>query len=283
MSFKVNECSDIEVIKALFTEYSHIKGAESCFVSFDKELNDLEGFYSGGAILVGFEDDEPVACVAFRKINDETCEGKRLFIKPEHRGKGYARIMIKAMTDKASELGFKEVVFTTKPEVMRVGYGLYKRMGFEELSEDNGIVSMRIDLGGNKLEIKEYSNYKEDEILRLYNEVGWIAYTEKPEVLEQGYKNSLLVLAAYEKDELLGIIRVVGDGHTIVFVQDILVFPNYQRKGVGTALLKAVLDRYPEVRQIELVTDNTPKTVAFYKSLGFREFSEIGCCGFMRC
>ena len=133
------------------------------------------------------------------------------------------------------------------------------------------------------MEIKEYSNYKEDEILRLYNEVGWIAYTENPEVLEQGYKNSLLVLAAYEKDELLGIIRVVGDGHTIVFVQDILVFPNYQRKGIGTALLKAVLDRYPEVRQIELVTDNTPKTVAFYKSLGFKEFSEIGCCGFMRC
>ncbi|MDR9825846.1 GNAT family N-acetyltransferase, partial [Vibrio sp. FNV 38] len=134
------------------------------------------------------------------------------------------------------------------------------RMGFEELSEDNGIVSMRIDLCCNKVEIKEYSNNKEDEILRLYNEVGWIAYTEKPEVLEQGYKNSLLVLAAYENDELLGIIRVVGDGHTIVFVQDILVFPNYQRKGIGTALLKAVLDRYPEVRQIELVTDNTPKT-----------------------
>jgi hypothetical protein len=54
--------------------------------------------------------------------------------------------MIKAMTDKASELGFKEVVFTTKPAVMSVGYGLYKRMGFEELSEENGIVSMRIDL-----------------------------------------------------------------------------------------------------------------------------------------
>jgi hypothetical protein len=54
--------------------------------------------------------------------------------------------MRKAMTDRASERGFKEVVFTTKPEVMSVGYGLYKRMGFEELSEDNGIVKMRIDL-----------------------------------------------------------------------------------------------------------------------------------------
>lgn len=80
-----------------------------------------------------------------------------------------------------------------------------------------------------------------------------------------------------ENDELLGIIRTVGDGFTIIFVQDILVFPRVQRKGIGTALLKAVLDRYPHVRQIELTTDNTPKTVAFYKSLGFSEFSEIGC------
>ena len=150
MEFKVKETSDIETIKTLFVEYSHIKGAESCFVSFDKELNDLTGYYSGGAILVGYEEDTPVACVAIRKISDTTCEGKRLFIKPEYRGKGYARLMIKAMTDKASELGFKDVVFTTKPEVMSVGYGLYKRMGFEELSEDNGIVSMRIDLGSMK-------------------------------------------------------------------------------------------------------------------------------------
>ena len=147
MNFFVKECSDPEIVKALFVEYSHIKGAESCFVSFDKELNDLMGYYSGGAILVGYEEDKPVACVAFRKLSDQSCEGKRLFIKPEYRGKGYARLMIKAMTDKASELGFKEVLFTTKPEVMNVGYGLYKRMGFEELSEENGIVSMRIDLG----------------------------------------------------------------------------------------------------------------------------------------
>ena len=131
--------------------------------------------------------------------------------------------------------------------------------------------------------IKQYEVYNADEILPLYASVGWTAYTENMSILEQGYKKSLLVLAAYENDELLGIIRVVGDGSTIIFVQDILVFPNHQRKGAGTALLKAVLDRYPDVRQIELTTDNTPETIAFYKSLGFSEFSEIGCCGFMRC
>ena len=133
------------------------------------------------------------------------------------------------------------------------------------------------------IEIMEYTEYNENEIKKLYSEVGWYAYTEDMPALMQGYKNSLLVLAAYENNNLLGIIRVVGDGSTIIFVQDILVFPENQRKGIGTALLQDVLKRYADVRQIELVTDNTEKTIAFYKSLGFKELTEIGCCGFMRC
>ena len=132
------------------------------------------------------------------------------------------------------------------------------------------------------MEIREYKIFNEAEILRLYRSVGWTAYTDHLEVLQKGFEKSMLTLAAYEGDQLLGIIRAVGDGHTIVFVQDILVFPEYQRKGIGTALLQAMLDRYSHVRQIELATDNTPKTIAFYKSLGFQEMSEIGCCGFMR-
>ena len=133
------------------------------------------------------------------------------------------------------------------------------------------------------MEIREYKTYNEEEILRLYTAVGWTAYTQDPSALRRGYEHSLLVLGAYEGDELLGIIRAVGDGATVVFVQDILVYPEQQRKGVGSALLQAVLDRYAAVRQIELVTDNTEKTVAFYKSMGFSELSELGCRGFMKC
>ena len=132
------------------------------------------------------------------------------------------------------------------------------------------------------MKIKEYTEFKKDEIWQLYTQVGWTAYTENMTALEQGYKNSLLVLAAYENEELLGIVRVVGDGATIILVQDILVYPQKQRQGIGTSLLKAALERYADVRQIQLVTDNTPKTVAFYQSLGFVELEKLGCCGFMR-
>lgn len=132
------------------------------------------------------------------------------------------------------------------------------------------------------MDIREYKTYNETEVMSLYESVGWTAYTDHPDSLRQGFENSMLTLAAYEGGQLLGIIRTVGDGATIVFVQDILVFPKYQRKGVGSALLQAVLDIYRHVRQIELVTDNTQNTIAFYKSMGFKEMSEFGCCGLMK-
>lgn len=144
--FKVDDCSDNEIIKEIFKEYSQIKGAENCFVSFDKELADLDGFYKDGALLLAWEDETPVGSIAIKKIDDNTCEAKRLYIKPSYRGKGYARVMLNTMLERASDLGFKEVVFTTKPKVMQVGYGLYKRMGFEELEENDGTVKMRMGL-----------------------------------------------------------------------------------------------------------------------------------------
>ncbi len=132
------------------------------------------------------------------------------------------------------------------------------------------------------MDIREYRDYNEDDIIRLYSAVGWTAYTEQPAALRRGFEHSLLVLAAYEKDTLLGLIRVIGDGSTVVFVQDLLVFPEYQRRGVGSALLQAILNRYHHIRQIQLTSDDTPGTRAFYAAMGFHELSEIGCCGFMK-
>lgn len=132
------------------------------------------------------------------------------------------------------------------------------------------------------MKIKEYTEFKKDEIWQLYTQVGWTTYTENMTALERGYKNSLLVLAAYENEELLGIVRVVGDGATIILVQDILVYPQKQRQGIGTSLLKAVLERYADVRQIQLVTDNTPKTVAFYQCWdlwSLKSWAAAGLCG----
>ena len=70
--------------------------------------------------------------------------------------------------------------------------------------------------------------------------------------------------------------------HGPMFIQDLLVDPEHRRKGVGTALLKAIQERFRHVRQMHLVTDDTPETAAFYQAAGFTELSEAGCLGFTR-
>ena len=132
------------------------------------------------------------------------------------------------------------------------------------------------------MEIRPYSRYLETEILPLYRAVGWSNYYMYPEMLRGAYENSLCILGAYEGSRLVGIIRAVGDGYSILFIQDILVYPEYQRRGIGTALMGAMLEHYPKVYQIQLATDDTEKTVSFYKSLGFIPLREISCCGFMK-
>lgn len=128
--------------------------------------------------------------------------------------------------------------------------------------------------------IREYQNYNEDEIISLYKSVGWVNYTNNPLMLKESFANSLKILGAYDDEKLLGVIRVVGDGHSVVFIQDILIYPEYQRKGIGTALLKRVLQDYKYVYQKHLLTENTEKTIQFYKSLGFTMDTDMECRAF---
>ena len=78
--------------------------------------------------------------------------------------------------------------------------------------------------------------------------------------------------------KLVGIIRVVGDGVSIVFVQDIIVLPQYQRQGIGTMILKAIMEKYQSVYQMELLTEQYSENVSFYKSMGFKPADEIDAC-----
>lgn len=131
------------------------------------------------------------------------------------------------------------------------------------------------------MEIGLYHFYEEAEILGLYRAVGWSSYYDRPQMVAAAFANSLCTLGAYEDGRLLGFLRAVGDGASILFIQDIVVHPDYQRRGIGTALMREILRRYPAVYQTELATDNTEKTVAFYRSLGFVPLEELGCRSFI--
>ena len=130
--------------------------------------------------------------------------------------------------------------------------------------------------------ITEYTAYSKAEIFPLYAAVGWTNYTDCPEMLRQAYGHSLCTLAAYDSEELVGVIRAVGDGYSIVFVQDLLVYPEYQRQGIGNALLTALKGRFPNVYQMELLTDDKAPSRAFYEANGFAEASSLGCLAYIK-
>ena len=121
-----------------------------------------------------------------------------------------------------------------------------------------------------------------EDVLPLYEAVGWTNYTTKPEMLKAAFENSLHVLAALnDEGKLVGILRAVGDGASILFIQDILVYPEYQHQGIGTKLLQMTLEKYKNVYQIQLATDDSTKTVSFYESNGFTNLTSLNCVSFI--
>lgn len=109
------------------------------------------------------------------------------------------------------------------------------------------------------------------EVAELYRAVGWSAYADDPVMLSAALDGSSCVAAAWRDRRLIGLARVVTDGATICFLQDVLVHPDAQGTGVGRALVEAVLEPYAAVRQKVLLTDDEPRQRAFYESLGFTD------------
>ena len=117
------------------------------------------------------------------------------------------------------------------------------------------------------------------DLLALYSSVGWTNYTNNPTMLEEAVKASLWQLAVYDEKELVAYIRLVGDRHSVLLVQDLLVRPDYQRQGIGKKLLEEALATFPNVYQRLLVTERSEKNLSFYQSLGFVELSEQAITG----
>lgn len=129
---------------------------------------------------------------------------------------------------------------------------------------------------------KKYEQYNEEEILNLYKSVGWSNYYLRPELLKKAYENSLKIIAAYEEDKLVGVIRVVGDGYSIIYVQDIIVIPEYQRQKIGTILLTKIMEEYKDVYQLVLLTDDSEQTASFYRSVGMISCVDYECMAFLK-
>lgn len=110
-----------------------------------------------------------------------------------------------------------------------------------------------------------------EEALGLYGAVGWSAYTRDPATLGRALAGSAVVVTARRQGELVGLARVVGDGASIAYLQDVLVHPGARRRGLGRLLIDAAFAPFDDVRQQVLLTDAEPGQRAFYEALGFTE------------
>ncbi|MDQ0427267.1 ribosomal protein S18 acetylase RimI-like enzyme [Planomicrobium stackebrandtii] len=117
--------------------------------------------------------------------------------------------------------------------------------------------------------LKENKQIDQKDLAALYEDVEWYAYTKDLEKLEQALSNSLYVLSAWDANRLVGLIRIVGDGLTIIYIQDILVLNSYQNQGIATRLMDQVLEEFKEVRQKVLLTEEAPNVRHFYEKNGF--------------
>ena len=126
----------------------------------------------------------------------------------------------------------------------------------------------------DKIVIKEDIIPGIGEIIHLYEDVEWSAYTNNPENLKLAIDNSLKVWTVWDNDKLVGLARVVGDGYTIIYIQDILILWSYQGQGIGSKLIRLILEKYKLVRQVVLMTDETEKTIKFYKNNGLVNASD---------
>lgn len=119
-------------------------------------------------------------------------------------------------------------------------------------------------------------------IVSLYKNVGWSNYLKNKETLLKGIEASLFVVGAFDGDELIGLIRVVGDGFTIIYIQDILIKTDYQRQGIGNQLISLVIKKYQSVRQKILLTDNQAHLKDFYNKNGFKTTEELNLLCFLK-
>lgn len=90
----------------------------------------------GGAFLVGYLDGRPVCCGGVKRLPDGACELKKMFVLPDHRGRGLARAMLAALEDTARELGYTIARLDTGPRQLSARH-IYETAGYEPIHNFN--------------------------------------------------------------------------------------------------------------------------------------------------
>ncbi len=144
--------SEIETARTLFLEYAASLGFDLCFQNFDQELRDLPGDYAppAGRLLIAMDGDQVLGCIALRRIDAETCEMKRLYVRPAARGRRLGRTLSQEIITEARSIGYLRMRLDTMP-TMTEAISLYQSLGFKDITPYRynpmpGAIYMELDL-----------------------------------------------------------------------------------------------------------------------------------------
>jgi GNAT superfamily N-acetyltransferase len=128
--------AQIAQARELFLEYAQSLGFSLCFQSFDKELAGLPGDYAppeGRLLLVDYE-GQLAGCVALHRLELHICEMKRLYLRPQFRGKGLGRALAERIITEARQIGYHRMRLDTVEPVMKDAVAMYRKLGFREVA-----------------------------------------------------------------------------------------------------------------------------------------------------
>jgi putative acetyltransferase len=130
--------SPLQIAQAreLFLEYEKSLGFSLCFQSFDEELAGLPGHYAppDGRLLLAEYEGQLAGCVALHKLGPGICEMKRLYLRPQFRGKGLGRALADRILSEARQIQYERIRLDTVEPVMKDAVAMYRRLGFQEIA-----------------------------------------------------------------------------------------------------------------------------------------------------
>ena len=128
------DTTTLPIVHALFSEYAAWLNIDLEFQNFKHELADLPGAYGGprGALLLAWIDDAIAGCVAMRPLEAGICEMKRLWVRPEFRGRGVGEALARAIMQRAAQSGYVRMRLDTLPK-MAAAQSIYAALGFQPI------------------------------------------------------------------------------------------------------------------------------------------------------